>query len=179
MNEKENKKLTPILRKAWMFYSEKRKEAFQVSKIKHGMDKGSYVCACCGKLETRKSDVIIDHIYPCKGFKGDVDSVLFLDNLFHSKQILLCKSCSDLKTKDENTYRKLIRESRVNNDRYLIQMELPLPRDIRISLRNVDDPVFSKLDAIETTVIGLQKMLTEKWVSLRSVRMCTESKDSN
>lgn len=174
MNEKENKKLTPILRKAWMFYSEKRKEAFQMSKIKSV----GYACACCGKIESSKDKVIIDHIYPCKGFNGDVDAVLFLDRLFHSQQILLCKKCSDLKTAYETTYRKIIRKSRVNNDRYFLQMELPLSRDVRSHVRNIDDPIFSELDAIEATVIGLQKMLTEKWVSLRRVRMCTESKDS-
>jgi len=81
-----------------------RNEALKKVKVEHGR----YTCNMCKQVYWRR-EVYIDHIEPVVGIEGFIDWNTYIARMFpitaDAFQVL-CKTCHDLKTKDEKEARK-------------------------------------------------------------------------
>jgi 5-methylcytosine-specific restriction endonuclease McrA len=94
--------------------NENKKEYFVKSKTGKPMRRVGYVCNYCGTLANNK-DCAVDHVLPCVcPNEGFVNYELYIKRLFCDKDNLqiLCKSCHDLKSKEENKQRRMTREKK-------------------------------------------------------------------
>jgi len=111
-------KIIASLRQIWRFYDPNRKKCIDEARTRRGY----YKCNMCG-LEVpstvrkknslgKKSNIIVDHINPIIPISGWVDFNHFISHLFCSidNLQLLCSSCSDIKTKEENKQRRIVKQ---------------------------------------------------------------------
>lgn len=107
-------KIIASLRQIWRFYDPSRKKCIDEARLKRGY----YKCNMCGmevpSTVNKKSNIVVDHINPIIPVSGWVDFNHFILHLFCpvDNLQLLCRSCSDIKTKQENRQRKEIKQQR-------------------------------------------------------------------
>lgn len=94
-----------------------RYETMNAAKV----ERGKYRCASCKEIHQRK-DTAVDHIIPViDPAVGFVDWNTYLERMFCGPEgfQVLCKTCHDNKTQDENKVRQSVKKRKVDKRKKL------------------------------------------------------------